>query len=111
MMVGSLPATLSHPLQTLDLATKFGGIGEFSCLSIVVIFALQVCRQLYQLEVPSRVLSRVNRYLASWNELDFGSRITMVVSRVGRLIYHLALVKLKRLASYLLKGSRPVVPR
>ena len=84
MTVGSLPATLSHPLQTLDLATKFGGSGEFSCLSIVVILALQVwdlSRQLYQLEVPSRVLSRVNRYLASRNELDFGSRIAMVVYR------------------------------
>ena len=64
MTVGSLPTTF--PLQTLDLATKFGGIGEVSCLSTVVILALQVWdlnRQLYQLEVPSRVLSRVNRYL------------------------------------------------
>ena len=96
MTVGSLPATLSHlhPLQTLDMSTKFGGIGEFSCLSTVVILALQVwalSRQLYQLENPSRVLSTVNRYLASWNELDFGSRIAMIVSRVGRLIYLWAL--------------------
>ena len=60
--VGSLPATLSHPIKTLDLATKFGGIGEFSCFLTVVILALQVwdlSRQLYQLEVPSRVLSSV----------------------------------------------------
>ena len=98
--------------QTFDLATKFGGIGEFSYLSTVVILALQVwdlSRQLYQLEVPSRVLSRVNRYLASWNELDFGSRIAMIVSRVGRLIYHWAPVNVRRLASYLLKGSRPQI--
>ena len=45
--------------------------------------------------------------LASWNELDVGSHIAMIVPRVGRLIYHWALVNVRRLVSYLLKGSRP----
>ena len=80
------------------------GIGEVSCLSTVVILSLYVwvlCRQHFQKEVPSRDLSRVNRYplrtgfsllvtalLASWNELEIGSHIAMIVSRVSRLIYH-----------------------